>query len=192
MRAFGSLGPNDQIAFGEGDPDAGTPGRLVVESPAGTVEVILPLSTAAESPAAWLPDGRIAVITRDRSDELETLLVDADGRTTRLGGPALRSIAIGGDLVAVIDAVGLLRVGTVGAWLAGSALPPVAAGDPGETAIQAPPSPGGTELAVVIANPEGDASSIRLYAASGGWHEIARFGLPDGANRAVVSWLAVR
>jgi hypothetical protein len=45
-------------------------------------------------------------------------------------------------------------------------------------------------LLPIVADVDGDAGSIRILAAAGGWHEIARFGLPSGANRAVVSWLA--
>ncbi|HLY15115.1 MAG TPA: hypothetical protein VKR24_12260, partial [Candidatus Limnocylindrales bacterium] len=97
-RAFGSLGPDGRVAFVVGEPGAGTPGRLVIESPAGTVDTAVPLPSAAESAAAWLPDGRIAVIVRGQDDEPETLLVDAD-RTQRLSGPPLRSVAIGGGLV---------------------------------------------------------------------------------------------
>jgi hypothetical protein len=163
----------------------------VVETLEGAIVRTVPLPTAAESPPAWLPDGRIAVIVRNQDDAPETLLVDADGRTQRLNGPPLRSIAIGGEIVTQVDAAGLLRVGTVDAWLAGSTLPPVAAGDRGETAIEAQPSPSGGQLAVVIANAEGDAGAIRILAAASGWHAIARFELPAGANRAVVGWLAV-
>lgn len=191
LRAFGSLGPNGRVAFVEGDPGAGTPGRLVVELLEGSAMRAIPLPTAAESSPAWLPDGRIAVIVRDQADEPETLLVDADGRTQRLSGPPLRSIAIGGGIVAAIDEAGALRVGTVSAWLAGSTLQQIAAGDPGETAIQAQPSPGGGQLAVVLANAGGDAGAIQILGVADGWHAIARFGLPDGANRAVVGWLAV-
>ena len=191
LRAFGSLGRNGQVAFVEGDPGAGTPGRLVVETLEGSAVRTVPLPTAPESPPTSLPDGRIAVIVRNDDDQPETLLVDADGRTQWLNGPPPRSIAIGGDIVATVDEVGALRVAPVSAWLAGSALPSVAAGDPGETAIQAQPSPSGTQLAVVVANVEGDADAIRILAATGGWHEIARFELPTGANRAVVGWLAV-
>ena len=191
LRAFGSLGSGAQVAFVEGDPGAGTPGRLVVETLEGSTVRTIALPLAAESPPAWLPDGRIAVIVRDQGDEPETLLVDADGRPRRHNGQPLRSIAIGGDTVALIDAGGSLRVGTIGAWLAGSTLQPIASGDPGETALQAQPSPSGTALAVVVADVEGDGDAIRILAAAGGWHEIARFGLPAGANRAVVGWLAV-
>ena len=55
----------------------------------------------------------------------------------------------------------------------------------------AQPSPDGRELAVVLADANGDASSIRILAIDDAWHEIARFELPRGANRAVVNWLAV-
>jgi hypothetical protein len=43
----------------------------------------------------------------------------------------------------------------------------------------------------VVADQAGDAASIRILSGSGGWHEIARFDIPTGANRAVVTWLAV-
>jgi hypothetical protein len=56
----------------------------------------------------------------------------------------------------------------------------------------AQPSPDGVELAVVLADANGDAASIRILAIDGAWHEIARLELPRGANRAVVSWQAVR
>jgi hypothetical protein len=62
---------------------------------------------------------------------------------------------------------------------------------PDEPVLQAQPSLAGDQLALVVANPAGDAASIRILSGSGGWHEIARFDVPNGANRAVVSWLAV-
>jgi hypothetical protein len=190
LRAFGSIGPDGQAAFIEGDPGAGTTGRLVVESALGSVIRVVPLPTAAEGPPAWLPDGRIALIARDRTDVPETLLVESGGRTQGLGGSPLRSIGIGGRVVALIEPAGRLRIGSINAWLAGSSLQPVEAGNPDETALQAQPSPSGNELAVVVADAGGDATAVRILAAAGGWHEIARLALPDGSNRAVVSWLA--
>jgi len=66
---------------------------------------------------------------------------------------------------------------------------PVPGLGPDQSVVQVQPSLAGDELVVVLANEAGDAASIRILAGSGGWHEIARFGLPSGANRAVVSWL---
>ena len=58
-------------------------------------------------------------------------------------------------------------------------------------ALMAVPSPDGRELAIVLADANGDAAAIRIVTLDGPGHEIARFELPHGANRAVVSWLAV-
>jgi hypothetical protein len=204
LRAFGSLWPAPapglapgtdpvQIAFDEGDPGSGGAGRIVIETVTGTEVQRFDLPRAAESPAAWLPDGRIVVIVRDRTDSSVALVLDPrTGRVTPARSGPLRSIAVAGQLVATIDADGLVRVGPVSAWLGGqpgSAIP-VASGV--EPVLQAQPSVTGDELALVVADPHGDASSIRILAAVGGWHEIARFGLPRGANRAVVSWLVAR
>ena len=79
------------------------------------------------------------------------------------------------------------------AWLAGETLPALPVVDPaGRPTLMAQPSPDGRELAIVLADADGDAGSIRILAIGGAWHEIARFELPRGANRAVVSWQAVR
>ncbi len=207
-RMFGSLGPR-RVAFVEGDPGSGGPGHLVLATLDGAAVQSFALPTPAEGPPAWLPDGRIVVVVRDREDRPLTLLVDpATGRVATLATDVLRFVATGGDLVATIDADGATRVGPVDGWLHGapltrlrmtlpSALPltlPLglpSAPDDG-AALMASPSPGGRELAVVVADAAGDAASIRILAAAGGWHEIARFELPSGANRAIVSWLAAR
>ena len=110
-------------------------------------------------------------------------------RISPTSGAAVRSIAIAGGIVATIGVDGAARAGPVTSWPAGGPLPVVAGGD-GKVVLQAQPSPSGRELAIVVADLDGDAASIRILAAAEGWHEIARFGLPSGANRAVVSWLA--
>ncbi len=198
-RAFGSLepapsagvsgGPIGRVAVVEGDPGSGGPGRLIVETPAGIVVRQFSLASTPESTPCWLPDGRIAVAVRDRRDQPTIELLDpASGRISPLGGEPVRSIAVDGGIVAMIDMDGAVRAGAVATWLAGSPLPLALGG--GEVVLQAQPSPSGAELAVVVADAGGDAGSIRILGAPGGWHEIARFGLPSGANRAVVSWLA--
>lgn len=151
---------------------------------------------AAEAAPAWLPDGRIVLVARDDRDQPQATIVDpATGARTLAGTTRLRSVALGAGLVATIGVDGIVRAGPVIAWLDRQPLPAVGLGGPNEAdeaALQAQPSPSGAELAIVAADEDGDATSVRILAAAGGWHEIARFGLPSGANRAVVSWLAVR
>lgn len=181
-----------RVALLEGDPGSGGPGRLIVETLAGTQVCGFGLPSPADSPPSWLPNGRIAVVVRDRRDQPGVVLIDpATGGTEVLAGQAIRSLAVGGGMVATIGTDGTVRAGPVAAWLTGETLLPVGSGSPAEAALQAQPSPSGIELAIVVADADGDAASIHILAAPGGWHEIARFVLPDGANRAVVSWLAV-
>jgi hypothetical protein len=181
-----------RVALLEGDPGSGGPGRLIVETLAGTEVRGFGLPSAADSPPSWLPDGRIAVVVRDRRDQPEVVLIDpATGGTEVLAGQAVRSLAVAGGMVATVGTNGAVRAGPVAAWLTGEALLPVGIGSPAEAALQAQPAPSGTELAIVVSNADGDAASIHTLAAPGGCHEIARFVLPNGANRAVVSWLAV-
>ncbi len=208
-RAFGTIEPapastagevdqlDRRVAVVEGDPGSGEPGRLVVVRLAGGSSQVLPLPTPAESAPAWLPDGRVVVIVRDRTDRPSTLLVNPSTGETR-PGPAhpLRTVAIAGGVVAETADDGTLRVEAVAAWLAGTLRAPSLELGPDEAILQAQPSPAGDEVAVVIADPAGDAASIQVLArtagSSGGWHAIARFDLPRGANRAVVSWLVAR
>jgi hypothetical protein len=210
LRAFGSLQPvpaagsapvsgaapgidTRRVAFVEGDPGSGSTGRLVIETLSGAQVRHYVLPRAAESAPAWLADGRMAVVARDQNDRPVALIVDpATGRIAPVGTGALRAIAIGGRIVATIDDDGMVRIGSVAAWLGGQPGQPVATRGPDVTVLQAEPSITGDELALVVADPTGDAASIRILAAAGGWHEIARFGLPRGANRAVVSWLVAR
>ena len=196
FRAFASLESRSttglrRLAFVEGDPGSGGPGRLTVATLDGIEILAVPLPRPAESAPAWLPDGRLAVVGRDRADRPEILLVDPQtGRITTLDVP-LRSIGTASGVVATIDAGGIAHVGPVAAWLARVALPALPSGSTKGQALLAVPSPDGRELAVVLADANGDAASIRIIALDGPWHEIARFELPRGANRAVVSWLTV-
>ena len=67
-----------------------------------------PLPRPAESAPAWLPDGRIAVVGRDRADRPETLLVDPrPGGSRRWMPPPLRSIGTAAGVVATIDVDGI-------------------------------------------------------------------------------------
>ena len=215
-RAFGTLEPaaastagegdadgdpqDRRVAVVEGDPGSGGPGRLVVLRLADGASRARALPMSPESAAAWLPDGRVVVIVRDRTDRPATLLVDPTTGAARPGPSGrLRTVAIAGGLVAGLADDGTLRVGTVAAWLAGTLAAPSLELAPDEAIVQAQPSPAGDELALVIADPAGDAASIRLLAtamanaaSTGAWHEIARFSLPNGANRAVASWLVAR
>jgi hypothetical protein len=203
LRAFGSIDAESaatsstgerRLAFVEGDPGSGGPGRITVVTFDGREIRTVTLPKPAESAPAWLPGGRLAVVSRDSDDRPETLLVDpATGRATTLHGPPLRSIATAAGVVATVDDAGSARAGRVTAWLAGAALPTLP-GPAGETGpiLMAQPSPDGRELAVVVADANGDAVSIRIVAIGAPWHEIARFELPRGANRAVVSWEAVQ
>jgi hypothetical protein len=200
LRAFGTLEPappapvaggrTPRVAVVEGDPGSGGPGRLVIETAAGVVVGQFSLGSVPESAPCWLPDGRVAVVVRDDRDQPTVRLLDpTSGRIGPASGPAVRSIAVAGGIVATLGADGAARAGPITSWPAGGLLP-VVAGVDGEVVLQAQPSPSGKELAIVVADVDGDAGSIRVLAAAGGWHEIARFGLPSGANRAVVSWLA--
>jgi hypothetical protein len=201
-RAFGSLEPLSpsetgsvaarRVAFVEGDPGSGNPGSLVVELLSGADLRRYALPRAVEAAPAWLPDGWIALIVRNARDQAQVTLLDAaTGASSPAGGPPLRSVAVGGALVATVDPDGTVRAGSLEAWPGHQPLRPIALGTAHEVALQAQPSPSGAELSIVVADQNGDAASIRILAAAGGWHEIARFGLPSGANRAVVSWLAV-
>ena len=202
LRAFGSLQPatpggpdapatSRDVAFVEGDPGSGSAGRLVVETLTGAKVARIDLPTPAEAAPAWLADGRIAIVDRDRNDRPVAVLADpATGRASPVRAGTLRSIAIEGGVVASIDEAGRVGVGRVGDWLDGRALGGIAPVAPAQEVLQAVPSAAGDEIALVVADTAGDAASIRIDAAAGGWHEIARFGLPSGANRAVVCWLA--
>lgn len=195
-RAFGSADPGtDRVAFVEGDPGAGTTGRLVVETILGRLVRRFDLSRPPESAPAWLSDGRIVVIVRDQDDEPRPVIADpTTGRlTVTTEGPVLESLATGGGTVATIDGSGGLELTTVAGWLAGPAGRSVrgraGVGGADGAALQAQPSPAGDGLAMVIADAAGDAAAIVILAVDDG-HELARFELPTGANRAVVGWLA--
>lgn len=54
--------------------------------------------------------------------------------------------------------------------------------------LQVVPSLGGTELAIVVANSDGDATGIRIVLV-GDRQQIAKYALPPGANRAPAGWL---
>ncbi|HEY2887729.1 MAG TPA: hypothetical protein VGJ17_03880, partial [Candidatus Limnocylindrales bacterium] len=198
MRAFASLDPGSasggrRLAFVDGDPGSGGPGRLTATTLEGDEIRTVLLPRPAESPPAWLPGGRIAIVSRDRADRPETLLVDpATGDISPLQAAPLRWIGAAANLVATIDIDGSGRAGPAAKWLAGATLPILPLDPAGTPALMAEPSPDGRELAVVLADADGDAASIRILAIDGGWHEIARFELPTGANRAIVSWGAVR
>jgi hypothetical protein len=201
-RAFGSIeAPSTagssssggrRLAFVEGDPGSGLPGRITVVMLVGRKVRTATLPRPAEGPPGWLPDGRLAVVSRDQADRPVTLLVDpGTGRIATINGPPLRSIATAANVVVTVDAEGTARAGGVTPWLAGADLPAVP-GLPGGPILMAQPSPDGRELAVVLADANGDAASIRILAIGAPGREIARFELPHGANRAVVSWLAVQ
>ena len=189
QRAFGSLQAG-LVALAEGDPSSGAPGQLVVASLAGAVIARHVLPRAAESAPAWLPDGRIVVVVRDTSDAPTTLIFNpADGRL--VAGPAGTglSVGIGGRTVASLAQDGTVRVASVEDWLQGGPGELLPGPGPGQTVLQVQPSLAGDEVVLVIADAAGDAASIQVLAALGGWHEIARFKLPAGANRAIAGWL---
>jgi hypothetical protein len=199
-RAFASLRPfvaagasvavAPEVATVEGDPGSGRPGRLVVETLAGIVLRTFTMRSPAESAPCWLPDGRIVLLDRDARDLPQAIVVDpATGRVGFPRGLPVRSLGVAGGLVASVGLDGAVRAGPITRWLAGDSLP-IVPGGIDEVALQAQPSPSGGELAVVVADENGDAAAIQILGLADGWHEIARFGLPRGANRAVVSWLA--
>ena len=195
-RAFGSIEPVGQdIASIEGDPGSGESGQLWVTAFDGTEKGSIPLDQPAESAPAWLPDGRIVVVVRDSSDRPRPFIADPVTRRLARGpGGAIWSVAIGGGTAATIDESGVVRAEAVAEWLAGdpgNGLPPPSfAGPPtGGAIVQAQPSPDGQALAEVVTDSEGDAAAIAVVDLGDG-HEIARFALPAGTNRAVVNWLA--
>jgi hypothetical protein len=174
----------------EGDPGSGAPGRLVVETLAGAVVRWYGLARTAESAPAWLPHGRIVVVIRNQADAPAALILDpSTGQATLARSEPVLSVAIGGETVATVANDGAAKIGSVAGWLRGEPGDSIPGTGPDEPVLQAQPSVAGDELALVIADSAGEAASIRILAVAGGWHEIARFGLPRGANRAVVSWL---
>ena len=191
-RAFGSLDAGaDMVVLGEGEPGSGGPGRLVVDTLAGRPVRTMVLSAALESAPAWLPDGRIAVIVRDRSDQPRVMVADlVSGTLDPASGEAVRAVAVGGATVAVIGLDGTVTVNSVVGWLAATSGRPIPAGDLGadQGILQAVPSLAGHELALVVSNADGDATDIRVMLVGDG-QEIARYELPPGANRAVAGWL---
>ncbi len=191
-RAFGALDPDGgRVAFVDGDPGSGQAGRLVVEALDGAPGPSLRLDRAAESAPAWLPDGRLLVVVRDSLDRPRAILADlAAGRFSSPAATPLRAVAIAGQAVAVIRDGGLAEIGSLADWLAGRPLLLIPSSGAGGSAdvLQALPSEDSRELALVIADANGDAAQVRIVSADGG-REIARFGLPDGANRAIVGWL---
>ncbi len=198
LRAFASLEPGStadgrRLAFVDGDPGSGDTGRLTVTTLDGIEIRTVVLPRPAESPPAWLADGRIAVASRDRVDRPETLLVDpATGRISPLDTGPLRWIGTAANLVATVDTDGSAHAGPVAAWLTGATLPILTVDQAGGPALIVEPSPDGRELAIVLADANGGAASIRILASGNPWHEIARLKLPPWANRAIVSWQAVR
>lgn len=201
LRAFGSLQPvsgrggaarreTPHVALVEGDPGSGGPGRLIVESLVGTLILRRDLTAAAEGAPAWLPDGRIVVVVRNQADVAGALILDpSNGQLSPARAGPLRSVAIGGQTVASVTGDGAVSVGSLQGWLRGEPADPIPGTGPDLSVLQAQPSVAGDQLALVIADSAGDAASIRILTGAGGWHEIARFELPRGANRAVVSWL---
>ena len=200
-RAFGSLRPGTASAGGaglvpvrlaliDGDPGSGAPGRLVEETLSGSKVGRFELARAAECAPAWLADGRIVVVVRNQADAPTPLLLDpSNGRLTAVGSGPVAAVSSGGGWVATIAQDRSARIGSVAGWLSETAGEPITGTGPDEPVLQAQPSAWGDELALVVADPAGDAGSVRILARTGGWHEIARFELPRGANRAVVSWL---
>jgi len=212
-RAFGTIEPTGvpanvgpgsgggRLALVEGDPGSGEAGRLLIVGLAGGPARAWPLPAAAESAPAWLPDGRLAVVARDPSDRPAVRLVDpGTGRSQLAPVLPLRSVAVAGGLVVAIGDDGTLRAGALDAWLAGRQPAASVAVEPDDSILQAQPSPDGDEVALVVADPAGDAAELRVIAksvaemaaGSDAWHEIARFSVPRGANRAVVSWWVAR
>ncbi len=191
-RAFGTLDPASlTAALVEGAPGSGEPGRLVIETLAGRSIRTLGLAQAAESAPAWLPDGRVVVVVRDRNDQPRPMIADpVIGSLASMAGGPIRAVAVGGVTFALIGVDGRASVNTVDGWLAGDAARPIPAGSdgPDPEVLQAQPSLAGTEVALVVANDDGDATGIRIVLAGDG-REIARYALPPGANRAVVGWL---
>lgn len=192
LRAFGVLDPSGaRIAILDGDPGSGASGRLLVETIDGVVTRRFDLPRAAETAPAWLPDGRIVVVVRDQLDRPRAFVADpASGMLAATGGRSIRSIGIGGESLAAIDDLGGVDAWPIDRWSLDQPGRPIQVGGlpVGGGILQAQPSTAGDELALIVADRAGDAVGIRVVAVADG-HEIARFGLPDGANRAVVGWL---
>ncbi len=186
--AFGTLSPDGrQAAFIAADFAAAGPFEVVlVDTASGAGSPTRIRLPADGAPPAWLGD-RLVVLTRERADEVGSVVVDpvagaiAQGPGP-IGGPRppglsgwidpIAGLSIAADGTALAVASGLderVEVDAAGPWLA--------------------LSPGGDPLAIVRTDLDGESVAVTIHDRSAGWHQVRRIPLPVGADRAVAAWL---
>lgn len=175
--------------------DAESPSALVVIEPGRGRRDVRPLATGSEGvPPAWIGAGRVAIMGRDRFDQLFLALVAAaTGRVTdRLplrasdfgtSRDARSAVVVADDRIVVGPTASVLE--TRRAPDAGPAMP---AGDlvRGGVALSAD----GSFLAAAIEEGDPGPSRIAVYERAGGaWHEVIRVQPPVSASGGWLTWL---
>jgi len=154
-------------------------------APATTVEVPL----EADGPAiAALPDGRVAFVGRDLRDRGALARIAPSGSFVTLP-VAARSVAAGGDLVALVDDVAV-RIGTL-AELDRGALPTEPLPLDGTAGVGALAiAPDGSGVAVVRLDDAGAAERIDVLRRVGDrWRTAWSIGLDPADGTAIPAWL---
>ena len=172
-----------------GDAGSGIRRTAVLSVPAAGAAAIAEVPFEVNGPGfAALPDGRVALVGRDRLDRETLVRMSAAGDFTATPAP-IRGVAAGGDLVVLVGD-GALLAGTL-ADLDHGALPadplplPDAAGI-GRIAV----APDGTAVAVVRLDEAGDPVRVEVLRRTGhGWEAAGMLPLAPGTPSALVAWI---
>jgi len=173
-----------------GAPGSGMRRTAIISVPLdGTRATMVQVPLEADGPAiAALPGGRVAFVGRDVQDRGSLALVAAGG--SFVSRPvAARSVATGGDVVALADD-GAVRVGTL-ADLDRGALPDERLPLEGGAGIGAVAlAPDGSAVAVVRLDGGGAAARIDVLRRAGnGWQAVGSIGLDPTDGTAIPAWL---
>ncbi len=196
--AFGTLDPSGrQAAFLAAEPGRAGSVLVIVIGLAASRDTVVATAGEIEGAApAWLPDGRLALPLRDRSDRPRLVILDPGSGRSAPGPAPVRAVAVdpGERLAAVAGPLGEgLALVAAGPFLAGASPSPAAtihfasgrAIVPGSLAFDA----SGDRLAVAWTIDGSARPEIRVYGRAADWAEIGRVDLAASDELAVVGWL---
>ncbi len=173
-----------------GAPGSGTRRTALVSVPVdGTSATTVEVPLEADGPAiAALPGGRVAFVGRDLRDQGALARIAPSGSFVTLP-VAARSVAAGGDVVALVDDVAV-RIGTLAELdrgaLPSEPLPLEGTAGVGAVAI----APDGSCVAVVRLDDAGAAARVDVLRQVGdGWRAAGSIGLDPADGSAIPAWL---
>lgn len=180
----------DALLVAAGDPGSGTRRTVLATLPAagGPVRAVTVEAEPDGPGIAALPDGAALLALRDARDTAVLARVTAAGTAAFLGQPA-RTVASGGDLVAVADDRGVV-VGDLGALgrgrLPAERLP--LKGDAGVAGLAV--APDGAAIAVVRLGDDGRPARIDVLVRAGGtWRAGPTLPLDAAAGNVLLAWV---